>query len=83
MTDEIRELTDRERAVLAHMVVDPDAWWTHATNWPKINQEDALAAKVLRWGADYDTAVAQPGYKTRAVRQAEENAELADRVALL
>jgi hypothetical protein len=76
----MRDLTDRERAVLAHVVVDPDAWWSHCcscdgTNGQRaIDCEAALAAKVARWSGEYDTAVAQPDYKTRAVRQAEEDA---------
>ena len=34
-----RALTENERCVLSHVVVDPDAWWEHATNWPKIDEE--------------------------------------------
>ena len=82
----MRSLTDRERAVLAHVVVDPDAWWSHCCSCDgsngqrAIDCEAALAAKVARWSGEYDTQVAQPDYKTRAVRQAEADAALAARM---
>ena len=82
----MRDLTDRERAVLAHVVVDPDEWWSHCCSCDgsngqrAIDCEAALAAKVARWSGEYDTAVAQPDYKTRAVREAEAEAA---RAALL
>jgi len=73
-----RELTTNERAVLAHMVLDPDAWWAHANakdgsdGKRAINHEKALADKVTRWQGSYDTAIAAGNYKTRSVRDAEE-----------
>ena len=73
-----RALTENERCVLSHVVVDPDEWWEHATNWPKIDEEAALAAKVARWKPSYDGECHQPDYKTRAVREAEEDQRLAD-----
>ena len=73
-----RALTDNERCVLAHMVVDPDGWWEHATNWPKIDEEAALAAKVARWKPSYDGDCHQPDYKTRAVKEAEVDQRRAD-----
>ena len=64
-----RVLTYEERSVLAHVVADPDQWWTHASEMPNIvDAEAAIAAKVSRWKADYEAAVAQPGYMTRAER---------------
>ena len=77
-----RALTDRERAVLAHVVMDPDEWWGHAgtrdgSNGCRVlNGEAVLAAKVARWGPDYDTKLAAGGYKNLVVRQAEEDAAL-------
>lgn len=76
-----RALTDNERCVLAHVVVDPDGWWEHATNWPKIDEEAALAAKVARWKPSYDGECHQPDYKTRAVNQAEADQRTADNQA--
>ena len=42
----MRELTANERAVLAHIVVDPDEWWSHANSVVKVDHEAALEAKV-------------------------------------
>ena len=69
-----RALTSNERAVLAHIVTGPDAWWSHANEVDKIDAETALAAKIARHQASYDAAVATEGenYKTRAQRDAEE-----------
>lgn len=69
-----RALTSNERAVLAHVVTDPDAWWSHASSASNIDDaEAALAGKVSRWQSDYDAALAADGqnYKTRAQRDAE------------
>ena len=76
-----RALTENERCVLSHVVVDPDEWWEHATNWPKIDEEAALAAKVARWKPSYDGECHNPDYKTRAVRQAEDDQQQADAMA--
>ena len=73
-----RVLTDHERCVLAHVVVDPDEWWEHATRWAKIDEEAALAAKVARWKPGYDGECHQPDYKTRAVRETEADQRMAD-----
>jgi len=64
-----RSLTDLERAVLAHVVVDPDAWWEHAcTCGISIGPEAALSAKVSRWAPEYVNERNRLGseYKTRA-----------------
>ena len=73
-----RALTENERCVLSHVVVDPDAWWEHATNWAKIDEETALAEKVARWKPGYDEECHQPDYKTRAVRETEADQRRAD-----
>ena len=71
----MRTLTDNERAVLAHMVVDPDAWWVHANAVEKIDHEAALAAKVKRWQGAYDVEKVVPGYATRKQREDENKLE--------
>ena len=76
-----RTLTHNERCVLSHVVVDPDEWWEHATNWSKIDEEAALAAKVARWKPDYDGECHQPDYKTRAVKEAEDDQRRDDDMA--
>lgn len=68
-----RSLTDDERAVLAHVVLDPDEWWEHANTAPNIPKpEAALAAKVAAWRPVYAAALAKDGanYKTRAQKEA-------------
>lgn len=69
----IRDLTAEEHAVLAHIVVDPLAWWANANAVTSLDHEAALAAKVARWKSDYEVALAQLGadYKTRAQQEQE------------
>lgn len=65
-------LTDEQRAVLAHIVIDPDAWLAHAvdTFGPDAG-ERFLAAKVAGATPDYLAARAALGadYRTRAERE--------------
>jgi len=77
-----RALTDREHAVLANVVVDPVAWWTHVCSRDgsdgkrALNAEACLAAKVEKNAADYDTMLAAGGadYQTRIERDAAQRA---------
>ena len=71
-------LTDEQRAVLAHVVVDPDAWVAHAE--AEVG-ENAVTGKIARHSAAYDAAVALPEYKNRVERDAAEAAEEAARAA--
>ena len=77
-----RALTDRERLVLSHVVMDPHAWWSHvcsrngAGGSRALDAEACLANKVSKWGPDYDAKLAAGNYKNRVVRQAEEDAAL-------
>lgn len=67
-------LTDYQRAVLAHVVVDPDAWLSHAVaELGEGEATKALDAKVTRVAQAYEAAVAAEGtaYRTRAQRDAE------------
>jgi len=67
------ELSAEDRAVLAHVVIDPDAWVAHAAKtFGEEKAQVALAEKVARWQPDYLSAVAAEGedYKTRAERDA-------------
>ena len=72
----MRSLTANERAVLAHVVLDPDEWWDHVVardgsdGKRALSAEKCLADKVARWQSDYDTALAAGGYQTRAEREA-------------
>jgi hypothetical protein len=62
-------LTNEQRAVLAHIVVDPDEWAAHAL--ATVGQA-AIDAKVARWRPAYEAALAAEGvaYQTRAQREA-------------
>ena len=67
-----RVLTDNERAVLAHVVVDPVVWWEHAQTNGSVDAEASLLAKVMRYQGAYNTALIAGGknYQTRAERDA-------------
>jgi len=67
------ELTLEGKAVLAHVVVDPDAWVEHAL---KTVGESAVKAKIERWKPEYLAQKDLPDYKNRAERDA---AEIANR----
>ena len=63
------ELTQEERAILAHVVIDPDAWVEHALITPK-GGEWAVSAKIDRYRADWLAKKDVVGYKTRVERDA-------------
>ncbi len=67
------QLTAEQRAVLAHVVTDPDAWADHAL---ATIGAGAIDAKVERHKAAYQAAKAAQGngYKHRAERDAEAGA---------
>lgn len=74
-------MTPEQRAVLAHVVVDPDAWYAHAVSFfGQALADKHLAAKVARWTPDYEAAQAKGGYQTRATRDIEEKAALDARI---
>ena len=61
-----------DKAILAHVVLDPEAWYAHAVS--HFGQEKAdlfLAQKVARHKAKAEHAMSQPGYKTRKEREKE------------
>ena len=71
---EQRLLTQEESEVLAHIVVDPAAWWLHCQHAPNIDDpEAALAGKVLKWRPAYLAELLELGgdYQTRAQKEAE------------
>ena len=66
-------MTNDEKKILAHIVVDPDAWYNHAVSW--FGQELAdqhLAVKVAKYKDQYDGEKVKPGYKNRLERDQEE-----------
>lgn len=68
------ELTQEQRAILAHVLIDVDAWVEHAV---KNVGEHAVLAKIHRWRNDYLTECGKPDYKNRAEREANAAVELA------
>ena len=79
---EVRPLTDREQAVLAHCVKNPVGWWTHSVNhhseWDELGgtvdngiAERNLAAKIAKYEAHYDAHKNDSDYKTCGERAAE------------
>ena len=64
-------MTPEQRTVLAHVVVDPDAWYSHAiSHFGQEKADEFLAAKVRRYQSECEVAMAKPDYKTRAEREA-------------
>jgi len=61
-------LTDRQVAVLNHVVIDAQSWADSAT-------EKQMLDKVARWSSNYDEAVSAGNYKTRAEREADAERE--------
>lgn len=55
--------------MLEHVVVDPDAWWSHTQNYFTAEvAEAALAAKVRKWRQSYVEALSAGDYKPRSQR---------------
>jgi len=63
-----QELTIEERAILAHVVINPDAWAAHSLTVDPSGK--ALAAKIAKYRADWLANKDVIGYKTRAERDA-------------
>ena len=61
------ELTKVEKAILAHVVVDPDAWVEHAV---KTVGESAVMSKIYKWKPTYELEKAKPNYMGRVARDA-------------
>ena len=63
-------MTKSDFDCLAHVVVDPQAWYDHAVKtFGEARAEAMLAAKVERHWADFVTESARPDYKTRLERE--------------
>lgn len=64
-----RELDDQERAVLAHVELNPDGWWNNVClKFTRAQAESRLTDKLAQCRGDYESASAKPGYRTRAQR---------------
>ena len=68
----MRNLTQDELKVLAHVVIDPESWWNHCQTAPNIaDPELALAAKIAKHYVKYwkDLKAKGDDYETRAERE--------------
>jgi len=66
------KLSNEDRAILAHVVPDPDVWVAHALT--KVG-EKAVMLKIDKWRPDYLAAKNEPNYMTRAQRDAYKSPE--------
>ena len=62
------KLSAEDKAVLAHVVIDPDAWVAHAL---ATVGEWAVKAKIEKHRTEYLAKKDLPGYQTRAEREAD------------
>ena len=62
------ELTERQLAILNHVVEDGQAWADNA------QQETHVLAKIVKYESAYDEAVAKGSYENRTQREASEEA---------
>lgn len=84
-------MTAEQRAVLAMVVLDPDAWVANAINvFGEEKATESLIAKVAKYQAQYDEVIANGTYKTKVQAQADyenspeylaEQQAIADRLA--
>ncbi len=61
------KLSTEDKAILSHVVIDPDAWVAHAL---ATVGEEAVTAKIERYRDKYLAQKDLPDYKTRAEREA-------------
>lgn len=67
-------MNTEQKLILAHVVVDPDAWYKHAiATFGETVAKVHLEEKVERHRAAYEEESALPGYKNRAEREIEIN----------
>ena len=60
------ELSIEDKAIIGHVVIDPDAWIKHAL---VTVGEQAVTAKIEKYRDDYLAKKDLPGYQTRAERE--------------
>ena len=78
ITERIRDLTEDERAVLADVVEDPDAWWAHvqtrdgSNGKRSIDAHSALAMKLKRHRPEYVKRMAPEVARLKKIEAGEE-----------
>ena len=76
------QITQEQRDVLAHKVVDPQAWADHAeATFGLEKATKMLEDKVARWKPEHDAKVSAGNYKNRVQKDAEEKQAELDRWA--
>jgi len=65
-------LSIEDKAILAHVVIDADAWVKHAL---ETLGEWAVTAKIERWRPDYLAKKDLPGYQARAKMEKDRDAK--------
>lgn len=74
-------MTPEQRKVLAHIVVDPDAWMAEAEAAHGLERAaEFLKQKVARWQPFYEEAVAKGSYRNRADRDRDEERAMEQRI---
>ena len=66
------ELSIEDKAILAHVVIDADAWAKHAL---ETVGEWAVRAKIEKYQADYLAKKDLPGYQARAKMKKDRDAK--------
>ena len=61
-------MTQEEKNILSHVLIDPDTWVTNALATVR---EEAVTAKIEKYRVDYLSKKDDPNYKNRADRDAE------------
>jgi len=65
-------LTQEQKDVLGHMVIDPQAWADNAEKHSGLEKATKnMLAKVKKHKPDYDKCLSEGNYKNRAVRESE------------
>lgn len=69
---EIYVPTEEDKKVLAHVVVDPDAWIAHALEY---GNDKSIKAKIETWRLVYESEKTKLGdaYQNRAQREKQNN----------
>lgn len=75
-------MTQDQRDILSHIVVDPDAWYQHVlAKFGKERADVMLDEKCQRHATAAQSERSNPGYKNRAEREAEHEAQQQQRRA--
>ena len=66
------QLTQEQKDVLGHMVIDPQVWADHAeSHFGAEKGRECMLAKVARHKPDHDKCLSEGNYKNRVVRESE------------